>query len=128
MYKSIFSSILLLLPCISFAATVTPTKIHDLPSKASPVAADELMIEDSANSWKSRRINLGSAPISTATQTALDLKADESCFVDATAFNACFALDWPTGFDVTGNYTVTKILTTQLRSSPIPAAPPFIIS
>ena len=35
------------------------------------------------------------------------LKANASCFADSAAFDACFALDWPTGFDVTANYTVT---------------------
>jgi hypothetical protein len=37
------------------------------------------------------------------------LKADKSCFADASAFNACFGLDWPTGgtFDQAGNYTLT---------------------
>ena len=37
------------------------------------------------------------------------LKADKSCFDDASAFNACFGLDWATGgtFDQAGNYTLT---------------------
>lgn len=30
--------------------------------------------------------------------TADGLKADISCFADASAFNSCFDLDWPTGF------------------------------
>jgi len=34
-------------------------------------------------------------------------KADKSCFANSTAFNACFSLDWPTGFDTAGNYTIT---------------------
>lgn len=34
-------------------------------------------------------------------------KAAVSCFADSAAFNACFALDWPTGFDTAGDYIVT---------------------
>lgn len=41
-----------------------------------------------------------SKPVSTAQQSALDLKSNITCFADATAFNACFALDWITAASI----------------------------
>lgn len=37
-------------------------EIHDLTSKATPVNADEILIEDSADSWSKKRATLGSLP------------------------------------------------------------------
>lgn len=51
-----------------------------------------------------------SAWISKANANFTDLytnKANSSCFADSAAFNACFDLNWPTGFDVAADYTVT---------------------
>lgn len=39
-------------------------------------------------------------PVSTAQQSALDLKSNITCFADATAFNACFGLDWVTAASI----------------------------
>lgn len=57
---------------------------------------------------KAQDIAFGGTNAKTAA-TARENLGVTGCFADATAFNACFALDWPTGFDVTGNYTVTGV-------------------
>lgn len=95
MSRLIFSIILALIPWMSFAAT--STKINALPSKPAPVVADEMMIEDSVNSWKSRKVNLGSLPVGTATQTAIDLKANAIGTLNYTS-NAS-----PSSSDILGN-------------------------
>lgn len=49
-------------------------EIAAIALKAAPIAADELVIEDSAAGYVKKSITAGSLPISTATQTALDGK------------------------------------------------------
>lgn len=53
------------------------TKISALPSKATPVEADTLPIVDSVDGLN-KKITAGTLPVSTATTTALGLKADKS--------------------------------------------------
>jgi hypothetical protein len=62
------------------------TAIHDnvaneitaITLKGSPIANDEIVLEDSADSYNKKSATLGSLPISTATQAALDGKAGTS--------------------------------------------------
>lgn len=54
------------------------TKISVLTLKATPIAADVTNILDSAAGNADKKVTLGSLPISTATQTALNLKADQT--------------------------------------------------
>lgn len=53
------------------------TKISNLPSKATPVAADTLPIVDSVGGLN-KKITAGTLPVSTTTTAALVLKADKS--------------------------------------------------
>lgn len=110
MYRLIFSILLIISPCVALAAT--STKIHDLPSKVAPISADEIMIEDSANSWKSRKVSTGSLPINTATQTAIDLKSNAVGTLNYTASAAPSASDilnnkYITNYGATGTIAIT---------------------
>lgn len=111
MKKSV--SALLAIFLIPSAAFCAATGDASIPTKAVPTTSDKVTIGDAADvnsttgKLKSKDITLGALPISTATQTALGTKANSSCFADSAAFNACFALDWPTGFDLDGDFTVT---------------------
>lgn len=91
--------------CPAFAATNT---LHDKTAKGSPTTADETYLWDVTDNTL-KKATLGTLPVSTPQQASLDDKANTSCFVDASAFNACFGLDWATGgtFDQAGNYTLT---------------------
>ena len=63
-----------------------------LPTKTTPVTGDKALIIDSADGNKSKNVTLGSLPISTATQTALNLK-ETKAVVQASA-PADTTLDW----------------------------------
>jgi len=51
-------------------------KQSSYPTKATPVAGDKVLITDSESSNAPKQVTLASQPISTAEQTALDLKAN----------------------------------------------------
>ena len=56
-------------------------KISAMPSKATPIGADTITILDSADanpSTQNKKALMSSIPISTAVQTALDLKIDNN--------------------------------------------------
>lgn len=90
---------ILLLPTLVFAAD---TKISALTAKAEPVAADTGVIVDSVGG-ANKKVTLGTLPISTATQAALDLKAPVADPTFTGTVTGTFAGDI-TG-DVTGDVT-----------------------
>ena len=59
---------------ISSTVYAADVKQSALATKTTPVTGDKALIIDSADGNKSKNVTLGSLPLSTATQTALDLK------------------------------------------------------
>lgn len=57
-------------------------EINGIASKATPVTADVAVIEDSADSFNKKSVTLGTLPISTPAQTALDTKQPDIQFQD----------------------------------------------
>ena len=84
---SIFSIFATSLPVLSYSATQS-----SYPTKWVPVAGDKALITDSADGNKTKQATVGSFPISTATQTALDGK-ETKAVVQASA-PADTTVDW----------------------------------
>ena len=84
---SIFSIFATSLPVLSYSATQS-----SYPTKGIPVAGDKALITDSADGNKTKQATVGSFPISTATQTALDGK-ETKAVVQASA-PADTTVDW----------------------------------
>ena len=84
---SIFVTIATLLPVAANSATQS-----SYPTKAAPVAGDKALITDSADGNKTKQATVGSMPISTATQSALDGK-ETKAVVQASA-PADTTVDW----------------------------------
>ncbi len=61
------------------------TKISDLTLKATPVGADTSVIVDSVGG-ANKKVTLGTLPVSTAQQTAIDAKVSDTAY-DATSWN-----------------------------------------
>ena len=61
------------------------SEIVDIDEKTAPVGADEILIEDSEDNDSKKSVKVSNLPISTATQSALDDKADST---DLTAHEA----------------------------------------
>ena len=84
---SIFAIFATSLPVLSYSATQS-----SYPTKGIPVAGDKALITDSADGNKTKQATVGSFPISTATQTALDGK-ETKAVVQASA-PADTTVDW----------------------------------
>lgn len=78
---------ILLLPTLSYSATQS-----SYPTKGTPSASDKALITDSADGNKTKQATIGSLPISTATQAALDVKASKP-YINSSA-PADLTLDW----------------------------------
>jgi len=101
--KKIFLAIALCVSPALVVAAQTPTTTID-KFNSSTTSIDNLRV---ATNTKLGVIEANRLDHETRVAAAETGKAAVSCFADSTAFNACFALDWPTGFDTAGDYIVT---------------------
>ena len=90
---------------VCFAATNT---LHDKTEKTAPSVNDETYIWDVTDSTI-KKSKAGNLPISTATQTALDGKANSSAFANQAAFTAAWG--WTPGGGVSAWSDIQALLT-----------------